>query len=178
MTANAMEEDRKQAQAAGMNDYISKPVNVAQLARVLMRWLTPLPASPAPPAPAPAPAPARAAPAQLPARLETINMSDALSRLGNNQQLLLRLLLTFQFEHSRDGQKLRDAIQTRQVELAQRLAHTIKGVAGQIGADELKTAARDLESAIKAANPADVQSCLKVLEDKLAAVLESIANLS
>ncbi len=178
MTANAMEEDRKQAQAAGMNDYISKPVNVAQLARVLMRWLTPMPASPAPPAPAPAPAPARAAPAQLPARLETINMSDALSRLGNNQQLLLRLLLTFQFEHSRDGQKLRDAIQTRQVELAQRLAHTIKGVAGQIGADELKTAARDLESAIKAANPADVQSCLKVLEDKLAAVLESIANLS
>ena len=42
MTASAMQGDREVCLAAGMNDYLSKPITAAKLEAVLERWLAPL----------------------------------------------------------------------------------------------------------------------------------------
>ncbi len=45
MTANALQEDRKRCLQAGMDDYISKPVNLELLEQTLSRWTQPIPVS-------------------------------------------------------------------------------------------------------------------------------------
>jgi CheY-like chemotaxis protein len=47
MTANAMEGDRERCLAAGMNDYIAKPIRVDDLRAVLARWTAPQSSEPA-----------------------------------------------------------------------------------------------------------------------------------
>ena len=45
MTANAMKGDRENCIAAGMNDYITKPINPEEMYRVIGRWVSTVPAS-------------------------------------------------------------------------------------------------------------------------------------
>jgi two-component system sensor histidine kinase/response regulator len=98
-------------------------------------------------------------------------------RLGGNRALYQRLLCLFQKEHAGDSQKLRDALQNNDLELAQRQAHSLKGVAGTIGAEELRVSAKQLESAIAEGN---LQLALNVYLDDVAQnltiVLASIAT--
>jgi len=148
MTAHAMEGMRQKTLEAGLNDYISKPVNIDQLASMLLRWIgerekpvsvsvTRIPADD-----------------ELPAVLDSIEMNSALERLGGNKKLYKRLLLLFHSDHINKVQEIRSALQNSDLELAGRLAHTLKGVAGTIGADGLRAAARELEAAISEGNTA------------------------
>jgi len=86
--------------------------------------------------------------------LDSIEMNSALERLGGNKKLYKRLLLLFHSDHINKVQEIRSALQNSDLELAGRLAHTLKGVAGTIGADGLRAAARELEAAISEGNTA------------------------
>ena len=190
MTAYALNGDEQKTLAAGMNDYVSKPVNVAQLASVLARWLDDpaletAPAKDSPPAndpqeatPALASHPeSRADQDLLPATLDSIDMVSALARLGNNKELYRRLLLMFHADHAQDGISIRAALQNNDLELARRLAHTLRGLAGTVGADELRAVAKDLEMAIADGNEAFYEEYLALVEQKLAVVMTSIATM-
>jgi len=192
MTANALNGDSQKAMEAGMSDYVSKPVDVAQLARVLARWLDQpslegeagpgkdsqsiddmqeaIPALVSPPE-------ARAGNDLLPAALYSLDMVSALARLGNNKELYRRLLLMFLAEHAQDGTAIRAALKSNDIELAQRLAHTLKGLAGTVGAGELRAVAKDLEMAIAEGKEPLFEPLLMQLEQKLAVVMASIARL-
>ena len=175
MTANAQDSDRRKALEAGLNDYLAKPINLTQLANVLARWV-----KPAAPAPAPAPVPARtvqAGQADLPESLAAIDMVSALARLGDNRKLYRRVLLLFESEHGRDIEKIRAAMQASDWELARRLAHSLKGLAGTLGADELYAAARTLETAFAGADSPAFEPALADVEQCLGVVLGAIATL-
>ncbi|MCX6067349.1 MAG: response regulator, partial [Chloroflexi bacterium] len=195
MTANAMESDRQKALEAGMNDYVSKPVDVTQLANVLIHWVN----SPAEKAAAVAAsenqAPGALSPGsgnlpeshlkmpmgdgrvELPDTLEPINMLPALARLGDNKQHYQRLLHLFHTEHEQTAQAIRAALKSEDSELAGRLAHNLKGGAGTVGADELRAAAKQLETVIAAGNEPFYEEFLLQVEQKLAVVMASIARL-
>jgi PAS domain S-box-containing protein len=144
LTAHALQGEREKALTAGLNDYITKPIDVAQLAQTLIRWLAgeAHPLAPAPPQP---PAAASAFPAAITACLDT---KTALERLGDNQTLYLRLLKMYRVEQLEVVTKIRQALQNNDLSLAQRLAHTLKSVSGTIGAHSLMEAAKQLEHAI------------------------------
>jgi CheY-like chemotaxis protein/HPt (histidine-containing phosphotransfer) domain-containing protein len=172
MTANAMKGDRNLALDAGMDDYVSKPVNVSQLATVLARWVKPRAASGEP-----AFAGQKQSLDDLPASFGSIDISGALTRLGNNKELYRRLLLLFHANHAADVQKIRSALQEHDFELARRLAHNMKSLAGTIGADELQVAAKDLEMAIAESNLAANDLRLAEVERNLATINATIARI-
>jgi CheY-like chemotaxis protein len=166
MTAHALAGDREKALAAGLNDYVSKPVDVLQLTEVLIRWLVPR-ASPQPVYTAQA---AQAVPA-----LVELDITQALARLGGNQSLFQRLLGIFELEHAGTVELISAALQDKDMELAHRLAHTLKGVAATIGARQLNGAARNMEQAIKQEQAAQYAAALEQMEYWLKATLQAVA---
>jgi PAS domain S-box-containing protein len=183
MTANAMESDRQKALEAGMNDYVSKPVDVTKLASVLLRWVN---------LPAEMNSTVSTSESQgtydpdgvselvrgeLPSTLNSINMVAALARLDDNKQLYRRLLLLFHAEHEHTAQTIRAALKSDDPELARRLAHNLKGVAGIVGADELVTVSKNLEQAIAQGKELTYEQLLAQVEQKLDVAMAAIARL-
>jgi two-component system sensor histidine kinase/response regulator len=166
MTAHALADDRGKALAAGLNDYVSKPVDVLQLANTLVRWLVPHAAMLEVDSVADFPA----------APVSVLNTVSALQRLGNKKDLYLQLLAEFQKNYSDSVQTIRAALNAEDQVLAHRLTHSLKGVAGTIGAGDLGETAKQLETAITTHNAPILEALLAELEQKLALVIASITQ--
>ncbi len=178
MTANAFSSDREKALQSGLDDYVSKPVDVNQLANALLRWL-----KPAEPAPRAAPRPLEPgssdpAFADLPPEIRaSLNVKAAVARLDGNLELYRRLLLLFRQDRAEFLQEIRAALNNGEMGLAQRLAHSIKGLAGTVGADELSQLAWHLEEACAAGNPVKANACLDEFEPSFKSIMSALASL-
>ncbi|MBF0470335.1 MAG: response regulator [Gammaproteobacteria bacterium] len=145
MTANAMVGDREKVIAAGMNDHIAKPLNVNAMFSTIARWITPAnPIELAETAQTTATATAPALP-----ELPGIDTAAGLEITMGNLALYRNLLLRFRSSQREFGQQFATARAAGDTELATRLAHTLKGVAGNIGAKEVQTTAARLEQGCK-----------------------------
>ncbi len=141
MTANAMVGDKEKCLDAGMNDFIAKPIDVAQLFTTLARWVRPRhpPAAVVPDAGA---LPEREA--SLPA-IAGLHMEAALRRVGGNTGLMRKLLGRFAETQFDVMQRIDAASAGGDMTGAIREAHTLKGLAGNIGAAALADSAARLE---------------------------------
>ncbi|MBF0460544.1 MAG: response regulator [Magnetococcales bacterium] len=150
MTANAMSGDREQCLAAGMQDHIAKPVNPVAMYATLAQWIhsaTPVPTTtPAEPL---GQTSAVIEPPALPA-LPGVDTQTGLLRMGGNRQGYLTLLAKFRTNQGEVDAAIRAALATHDTATAERLAHTLSGVAGTIGAGILADRAKQLESALRA----------------------------
>jgi len=149
MTANAMAGDRETCIAAGMNDHVAKPLNVDHLFNTLMKWLPPRSGGGAPVSLASAAMPGRAADAIPP--LPGVDTAAGLARIGGKPARYLDVLKRFQLGQAHAPQEIEAAMKREDVELAVRLAHTLRGTAGTLGADGLQRIAGELELALKSA---------------------------
>ena len=137
MTANAMVGDKEKCLAAGMNDFIAKPIDVAQLFTTLARWVKPR--HPAEPLPQQAPQDDT-----LPS-IPGLRLEAALQRVGGNAKLLRKLLARFVETQIDAMQRIADAIENNDLAAATREAHTVKGLAGNIGATGMADSAAKVE---------------------------------
>jgi len=139
MTADVMAGDRERAIDAGMNDHVTKPINVRRLFQTLARWIKPIA-----PTPRPAPPSHPKSSADLP-EIKDLDTRQGLERCQDNLELYHRTLRRFR-QHFRDfDDDLAAAQQDSDPQAAPRLAHTLKGLAATIGADAVAHAAADLE---------------------------------
>ena len=164
MTANAMDADRQKCLEAGMVDHIAKPIEPDLLFATLLRWA---PARGPAPASAPPPAPPSAG---LPS-LEGIDTTAGLRFSGGNARRYHTLLEGFAARQGAVATEIAAALTSGDAATAERLAHTVKGTAGSIGAAALARLAGTVEAAIRRG---DTGVSLEALTLELARVTAAI----
>ncbi len=151
MTAHAMAGDAERSLSSGMNDHVAKPINPAQLFAALVKWIRPRPGlgGEAPRAAQAEAGEGRGNPSStLPPSLPGVDMEDGLRRIGGNPAFYRELLLKVRANYANAAAEISGLLADGQDSDAQRLAHTIKGVAGNVGAAGLQDAAARIEAAI------------------------------
>jgi signal transduction histidine kinase/DNA-binding response OmpR family regulator len=171
MTANAMEGDRERCLQAGMNDHVSKPIDPDALYAAVSRWVKPRRAQHfEPPAKKIEPAPAEALP-----RIEGVDLADGLRRVGGNKRLYRDLLMKFAAKNGDADVQISAALESGDRQMAERIAHTVKGVAGNLGIKRVQSAAEKLEKAIHDSD-AGASTILRDFTSLLRPQIESIKH--
>jgi signal transduction histidine kinase/DNA-binding response OmpR family regulator/HPt (histidine-containing phosphotransfer) domain-containing protein len=171
MTANAMAGDREKCLKAGMNDHLAKPIDPDKLFDALLRWI---PGRTAAPNVVLAPVVTEQRPPADSASLEIpgIDTQTALKRTGGNRQRYVSLLRKFADSQAGAVGEIRAALNAQDTATAQRIAHSLKGAAGNLGANALATAAGSAEVAIK--TQSEVEPALVEMERTLFAAVGAI----
>ena len=183
MTANAMEADRQRCFAAGMNDHVAKPIEPAALWAALARWIRPRPglgqapvqgAEADPPTAAAAPA-VRAVETigtwpQAPGLDTALGLQRALGKAGLYADMLRRFAQG-QATVLPDTQR---ALEAGDAILAERLVHTLRSVAANIGAQPVADRAQAVEQALRSGQRSEAARLLEPLAADLPPLLQAL----
>jgi len=191
MTANAMNADRQRCLQAGMVDFVPKPVEPEHLFKTLLRWCRPDAPLLAPESMEPATHTTQAKPADdatgpkvissaepslLPSHIDGLDLQAGLRRVMGKEARYLALLRDFSATQADAPTRITAALAAGDSAGAERIAHTLKGLAGTIGANILQQQAHTLEEAVRtggdpAASMPGVQAALSRLLAALQAAL-------
>ncbi len=163
MTAGAMSGDREKALQAGMNDYITKPVDPQQLFRKLLQW-----AHNAGDTAGTTGNPEKTdQQTQKMPGIPGMDVEAGLERIGGNIAMLIKVLKKFCLNHADTTGKIQKAIETGHADESRLLAHGLAGVAGNLGVKNIENLARTVESFIVDGRTESALETLPQLETEL-----------
>jgi PAS domain S-box-containing protein len=150
LTANVSDEERQKCLAVGMNDFLSKPMEVAQLAQVLDRWTAP-------------------------AQEEVDGRQKALDRMDGDAGLFAMVLESFFSLAPKTLVEVETALAAADVQAVHRYLHSLAGSSAMVGAERLARLARELEEQALAGRLVDVGGGLPRLQVALNQFVRSSA---
>lgn len=177
MTAHAMQGVEAECKAAGMNDYVSKPIDPKNLFSTILKWvkqnvdpsnLTSVGSNKTGTEGTVEPA--------LPDGMPGVDISEGLSRVGGNKKLYLKLLNDFASNNKSFITNLQKAISEQKMEEARRLVHTLKGVSGNLSAKEISAISEQLEKALFKTPLKDCEPLLDQLDSALNSVITTVES--
>ncbi len=146
MTAHALQSEKDKCFTAGMNDHIAKPIDPKNLIEVLAKWIKP----------------GKREPVDHKKQTEKTGQTEillkqsihfdcasGLARVAGNRKLYLDLLKQFRDKFNDAANEIQALLMEKKVEAALGLAHAVKGMAGNLGANALQKSAGALEDALK-----------------------------
>jgi len=170
MTAHALVEERERCLEAGMNDHVSKPIDPDALFATLARWVKPHADV------AKIPEKQKKAPDEvIIPQIEGIDSGSGVKRVAGNKRLYRDLLAQFTEKQGNAAAEISKALESGDHALAERIAHTVKGVAGNIGITKIQFAAAGLEKAVRERDPA-LPPQLAEFDSLLRAQVQAIAE--
>ncbi|KWT92812.1 response regulator [Candidatus Magnetominusculus xianensis] len=173
MTANAMQVDKDKCLAAGMNDHISKPIEPDELWKGLLKWVKPRDGIGASHAVKQEVKPQ--AETYLPLNVPGLDVVSGLRRVLGKRSLYLSMLRKFISGQKDMRVQVEEALAAGDWKTAERIAHTTKGVSGNIGAGEVQSEAAILETQCKEKHAREVvDRQLTVVADMLAVLIAAL----
>lgn len=164
MTAHAMKGDREKCLAAGMDDYIAKPLHKQELLRVLYEHTQAMPHS---------------AHVQSPVfsaiEIEEIDLPAALEEIGGDEQLFCELCQIFVKESQAMMDSLRDALQQEGNAEVYRSAHKLKGALSTLGARRAAEAALVVEELADSGEMEKLSGAVSILEENITRVRVAVS---
>jgi HPt (histidine-containing phosphotransfer) domain-containing protein len=160
-----------------MNDYMTKPIDPEKLFSTLIKWIKPG---------------ERVIPDHLVAGtgeespddegpsltdLPGISVKSGLTKVGGNRKLYRKLLRKFRRNHADDANDMRKALDKDDTGTATRLAHTMKGLAGNLGAHDLHMASANLETDLRLNRTENIPGLFNAFSEALDLVMNSITAL-
>jgi polar amino acid transport system substrate-binding protein len=174
MTANAMAEDREKCLEVGMNDHVPKPIDPDQLFMTLTKWVPKQQGAVA--GRQDQQAEAEASEIIIP-DVDGIDQTLGLRSVSGNKKLYCKLLKDFNQSHRDDVTRVRDALINGKIDEAERVVHTLKGLAGSLGAQDLHLIAKQLDNSLKSPEKDGSLSLLASLETIAAPLFAQLAEL-
>jgi len=171
LTAHALVEERQRCLDVGMNDHVAKPIYPDTLFATLTRWV-----KPKQDAPVFVPKNEKMDPDLSIPDLPGFDIESSIARVAGKKALYIDLLTRFYESQANTSIDIKQAIQCNDLQLAERLAHTTKGVSGNIGALELYHASEALEAAIKSRDVKKTEKFLTAFTDELRKVIELLGS--
>lgn len=186
MTANAMMQDREKCLQAGMNDHVSKPIDPDALFSALLKWIPPKQAFqsldladvevekiPSQSQNLP-PISVKMDEEGLPL-IGGIDTALGLKRVLGKKPLYLNMLRKYVINQEHTPRELRAALKQSNLQLAERIVHSAKGVSGNIGAVGLQKMAEELEQMIRSKVPKDIlEARITSFEKVQSAMIDSL----
>ena len=172
LTANVYVSEQNAFLAAGMNDHIGKPLDPDRLIATLAKWIHPARLADSSPPP---PTATASAPMPLP-DLPGVKVAESVRRIGGNTGLYYSLLEKFRINQKDAGRNIRDALASNDQKTAERLAHTLRGIAGTLGAEYLQTQAELLENKIKNGALDEVEPLIETIDRELGKLMANIGR--